>query len=773
MKKSLLLLMLLAAGASASAQSITNNNRYPLIPWPSSLEAASGTAHLDAHSRIIVPAGAFTGEARALQQLLRKYLGPAAASISSATGSTTATDIVLRDDATLTAPESYQVTVSGKHITLSAHHAAGMFYAVQTLRQLMPASVENGHGKDIPLPNVNIHDQPVYAWRGMMLDVSRHFFSMRYLQRFVDMMALYKFNKLHLHLTDDQGWRIEIKQYPKLTTGSGWRTFNDQDSACIKLAAQTGNPDMEIDPAHLRHVNGHTQYGGYYTQAEMKAFIQYAAARHIEVIPEIDMPGHMMAAILQYPELTCSGQARDWRQGFSTPICPCKDTVLAFARNVFAEIAALFPSKYIHIGGDEVERSEWERSELCQQFMKAHGLTNTAQLQSWFIDQMEAFFHEKGKTLLGWDEIVEGGIDSTATVMFWRIWARMAPLKAASNGNKLVMTADGPLYFDALPDKYSLSAVYHYDPNDTIYRMNATQQQQIMGLQANLWTERVPTENRADYLLMPRMTALAESAWSRKDLYASYLQRLEAHYPRLENMGVHYRLPDLPEASERRVFVDTATFFFASPAPQLTLRYTEQGFPTASSPALTKPLLINSNRTVRVAAFTAKGRRGDIKTITFEQQAYAAPVATFAKLQPGLQVQRIPGAFNTTKLVKGNADTTMVLTNVALPAGMPESYALLFRGYLKVPATGIYSFFLLSDDGSVLKIADRVVVDNDGGHSAEEKSGQIALGQGLHPFVLDYMNIGGGADLQLLYSQDGGKPQPVPASWFFRSGTPN
>lgn len=773
MKKNLLLLMLLAAGATSSAQSIANNNRYPLIPWPSSLDAATGTAHVDAHSRIIVPAGAFSNEARALQQLLRKYLGATAAPITSAAGNVSATDIVLQDDAALTTPESYQVQVDAKHITLSAHHTDGMFYAVQTLRQLMPPSVENGHGKDIPLPCVHIQDQPAYAWRGMMLDVSRHFFSMQYLQRFVDMMALYKFNKLHLHLSDDQGWRIEIKKYPKLTSASAWRTFNDQDSSCMKIAAQTGNPDMQIDPKHIRHVNGRTQYGGFYTQAQLKAFIQYAAARHIEVIPEIDMPGHMMAAILQYPELTCGGKAKDWRESFSTPICPCKDTTLVFARNVFSEIAALFPSKYIHIGGDEVERSEWEKSELCQQFMKAHGLTNTAQLQSWFIDQMEAFFHQKGKTLLGWDEIVEGGVDSAAVVMFWRPWARLSPLKAAANGNKLVMTPDGPFYFDALPDKYSLSAVYHYDPNDTIYRMNAAQQQQIMGLQANLWTERVPSENRADYLLMPRMIALAESAWSRKDLYASYLQRLEAHYPRLENMGVHYRLQDLPEASEHRVFVDTTSFFLPAPAPQLTVRYAEKGFPTATSPALTKPLLIKSNRSIRVAAFTANGRRGDVKTITFEQQAYAPGIATFAPVKPGLQVQRILGSFNKTTLIKGDADSTMIMTSVGLPAGMPESYALLFRGYLKVPATGIYSFFLLSDDGSVLKIADRVVVDNDGGHSAQERSGEIALHEGLHPFVLDYMNIGGGADLQLMYSQDGGTPQPVPASWFFRNGTPN
>ena len=740
--------------------------RYPLIPWPASLTPAAGKSTIDTHTPILIGAGAekFTNEYAYLRDLLRHYLGQEAPPEERDKGLTA---IILQDDPGLPTPEAYKLSIESNRVTLTAHSSAGMFYAIQTLRQMMPATVETGHGKKITVPNVDITDQPAFAWRGMMLDVSRHFFSTAYLRKFIDMMALYKLNRLHLHLTDDQGWRIEIKRYPRLTTESGWRSFNDQDSACMQLAKETDNPDFNIDPAHLRQINGKTQYGGFYTQEEMKAVIRYAASRHIEIIPEIDMPGHMMAAIMLYPELTCEGQQpADWRHGFSTPVCPIKEGSLEFAKNVFGELAALFPSKYIHIGGDEVEMSDWKKSPLCQQFLQEHHLDNPAQLQSYFNNYMEAFFRSKGKTLVGWDEIVEGGIDSAAVVMFWRPWARLSPLKAARNGNKLIMTPDGPFYFDAWPDRNSLSTVYHYNPTDTIYQMNAAQQQQILGVQANLWTERVPTEGRADYLVMPRMSALAELGWTHRDLYPFYEKRLDEQYPRLDRLHIRYRLPDLPELSERRVFTDTTAFFVDAP-PKLTIRYALDGFPTAASPVLTHPLRIDHSTTLKLAAFTAAGRKGDLVTITFDHQTFAQAVDASAN-NPGLHCELFRGEFNTTQAIKGAADTSMTLPNVTIPANAPGAFGLLFRGFIDVPETAIYSFFLTSDDGSVLRIAGRLVVDNDGAHSGKEKSGQVALAKGLHPFELDYMDLGGGGMLDLKYSKNNEAPQPVPASWFKR-----
>ena len=738
--------------------------RYPLIPYPASLTPAAGEAVIDRHSAIVME-GPFSNEDAYLGDLLRSYLGPDALPVRSVRSTTI---IRLKEDASLTAPESYRLSIGGKSITLFAHSSAGMFYAIQTLRQLLPADAEGGHGKSLTAPCVEIADRPAFAWRGMMLDVSRHFFSTAYLRKFIDMMALYKLNKLHLHLTDDQGWRIEIKKYPHLTTESGWRSFNYQDSACLKLARETDNPDFELDPAHLRHVNGQTQYGGFYTQDQMKAIIRYAAKRHIEIIPEIDMPGHMMAAIMLYPDLSCGGQKpEDWRHGFSTPICPIKGSTLQFARDVFGEIAALFPSKYIHIGGDEVNMSDWINSPLCQQFMRDHHFDKPAQLQSYFNDYMEAFFRSKGKTLVGWDEIVEGGIDSAAIVMFWRTWARQAPRKATSNGNKLIMTADGPLYFDAWPDRNSLGSVYHYNPTDTAYRMNAAEGKNVIGVQGNLWTERVPTEGRADYLVMPRMTALAELGWTHKDLYEPYLQRLENQYGRLDRLHIRYRLPDLPELSERRVFTDTASFFIDPPTPKLTIRYSPDGFPTASSPVLLHPLTIRNTTTLRLAAFTSTGRRGDLVTVTFDHQTLA-PALPATTGGPGLRCDLFRGEFDSTSRIKPMPDSSMILTNITIPGNTPDAFGLRFRGYIRVPETGIYSFFLTSDDGSVLRIADRLVVDNDGAHSSKEKSGQVALLKGLHAFALDYMDAGGGGMLLLKYSRNNDAPQSVPDSWFER-----
>lgn len=753
--------------------------RYPLIPWPSSLTPAAGEVTIDAHTPIVVEAapGRFTNELQYLQKSLRRYLGEKAAQLTKAVPASTvsapATAIIIKEDPTLAAPESYQLIIKDRKIELSTQTSAGLFYAIQTLRQLMPAALENGHGEKLKVPCVTIKDQPAYSWRGMMLDVSRHFFGADYLKKYIDMMALYKFNKLHLHLTDDQGWRIEIKKYPRLTSVSGWRSYNDQDSACMKLAKQLDNPDFRLDPAHLRPGNGKTQYGGYYTQAQMKAIIRYAAERHIEIIPEIDMPGHMMAAIVLHPGLSCSGGLpSDWRHGFSTPVCPIKANTLEFAKDVFTEIARLFPSKYIHIGGDEVDMTSWQNSPLCRQFMQEHHFTSLNQLQSWFNDYIEAFFKSKGKILVGWDEIVAGGIDANAVVMYWRTWAKQAPLQATRNGNKLIMTADGPLYFDAWPDRNSLSAVYHYNPVDPAYGMNAAEQQNVIGVQGNLWTERVPTGARADYLVMPRMTALAELGWTHQNLYEFYLQRLDYQYDRLDRLHIRYRLPDLTELSEHRVFIDTASFYITPPTSKFTIHYTDNGNPSINSPILDHPLHIDHSREIRVAAFTADGRRGDVQTISFDRQDYAPAVTGSNDLDLGLEVDLFHGEFQHTTDMPGKADSSYVSADAMLPALHPDAYGLRFRGFIDVPATGIYSFFLTSDDGSTLKIAGRPVVDNDGAHSSQERSGQVALSKGLQPIVLDYMDLGGGGALELRYSLDNGKPQPVPASWFRHPLTP-
>jgi len=755
----LLVLLFVLSMYKAGAQQ--NDARYPIIPYPTSLTPAEGEFIITPATVIVVPKQLFKNEAAALNQLFFSSFGKPLRKIAIAAKHS----IRLKYDESIKAYEGYTLVVTPQQVTLSARTAVGMFMAVQTIRQLLPAEAEYGNThflKKISLPALSIRDEPAYAWRGMHLDVSRHFFSIAYLRKFIDVMSLYKFNKFHLHLTDDQGWRIEIKKYPRLTENGAWRTFNNQDSACMKRAVD--NPDFNIDPAHIIQKDGKTLYGGFYTQAEMKALVAYAAAKHIDIIPEIDMPGHMMAAINQYPYLSCDGKSA-FGELFSTPICPCLPTTSQFAQDVYSEIMQIFPSKYIHIGGDEVDRSLWAKSDECKALMQKEGLKNTAELQSYFINNMEKFFNSKGRKLIGWDEVLEGGISKTAIIMYWRGWVPKAPIEAAKNGNQVIMTPGSPLYFDNPPDKNSLPAVYNF--NVIPKGLNDTEAKNIIGAQANIWTENIPTENRADYMYMPRMTALAEVLWTNNKNYNSYLNRLTANYSRLDALNVHYRLPDLSGFLESNVFTDRDTLRINKPLDNVTIHYTTDGTaPVVSSAVLSQSLVIDHSQVVRVAAFRPNGSRGDIYNLQYQQQTLAEP-ENAANLSNGLICSQYKGSFKaTTRIPDRKADTVMRVQSVNVPKELEApSFGLKYRGYLDIPQDGIYSFYFTCDDGGVLKIANREVVNNDGNHSAIEKDGQVALKKGLHNIALDFVEGGGDYTLKLKYSLNGSEPRDIPAEW--------
>lgn len=573
-------------------------------------------------------------------------------------------------------------------------------------------------------------------------------------------MALYKLNKFHLHLTDDQGWRIEIKKYPKLTEEGAWRSFNNQDSTCMKLAKE--NPDFIIDPKHIIRKNGKEVYGGFYTQKQMKELIAHAAERHIEIIPEIDMPGHMMAAINSYNYLSCDSTSV-FGKLFSTPICPCRPATIEFVKDVLSEIMDIFPSEYIHIGGDEVDRSFWEQSNDCKVLMQREGLKSSAELQAWFIREMEKFSNSKGKKLIGWDEILDGGISKTATIMYWRTWVPNAAVEAAKNGNKVIMSPVSPMYFSEPPDKNSLSAVYHYEivPKN----LAVPEAKNIIGAQGNLWTEYVTTEQRADYLYMPRMSALAEILWTNKRDFKSYTTRLSSHYKRLDNLNINYRIPDLPVLNNY-VFNDATILSVTKPMDDLILRYTMDGtIPTANSNELIKGLPITQSQLVRLAAFTKSGKRGDVYDLYFKKQNLAK-AENISVSGSGLICKWYKRSFDSTTFISGNPDNQFTVQSFIVPEqAKAGSFSLQFRGYIDVPEKGIYSFYLTSDDASVLKIAGREVVNNDGMHSAKEKSGQTALEKGLHSIALDFIEGGGGFTLKLQYSFNGSELKDVPASW--------
>ncbi|QJB38045.1 family 20 glycosylhydrolase [Chitinophaga oryzae] len=727
--------------------------RYPIIPYPQQLVPMEGAFTITGGTRLVLPANAraFASEVAQLQALVKQGTGTTLKTATAASGNA----IVLKQDMTLSGDEDYTLAVTPQQLQIGAKSPTGFFRAIATLRQLMPSTIEGrttGNLRSVTIPAMQLKDNPVYSWRGMHLDVSRHFFSVGYLKKFIDLLALYKMNKLHLHLTDDQGWRIEIRKYPLLTTVGAWRELNNQDSVCMQKAKE--NPDMEIDQEHIIHKDGKTLYGGFYTQAQMKDIIAYAAARHVEIIPEIDMPGHMMAAIRAYPFLTCDGKS-GWGKDFSTPICPCNESTFRFAEDVYTEIAALFPSKYMHLGADEVEKTSWAASPACAEVMKANNLKNVEELQSYFVKRMEKFFHAKGKVLIGWDEILEGGISPTAILMYWRAWVPDAPVKAARHGNKVIMTPGNPLYFDAQPDRNSLGNVYHFDPVPK--GLTAEEAQSIMGAQANIWTEYIPSEKRADYMFMPRMTALAEVLWTHKQDYNSYLQRLNEQYARLDQLGVHYRLPDLEGFTEDNVFVDKGLLEVKAPLTGMTIRYTTDGtIPGLKSAVLPAALPVTAPQTFKLAAFSPMGNRGDIYTLRYRQEAYAKALAE-KPADTGFRLAYFRGAFKTTAKIKATPDSTLRTDNVIIPEGLGhgEAFGARLQGYFYAPETGIYSFYLTCDDGGMLYIGNKTVVDNDGWHAPLQKSGQIALEKGWHPLKVDFVEGGGGYTLKLEYSVKG------------------
>jgi len=437
--------------------------------------------------------------------------------------------------------EGYRLEVNERKILITAGDEPGIFYGLQTLRQMLPASNElpNSSVVDAVVQAGVVVDSPRFGWRGMHLDVSRHFFPVEFVKQYIDMIAMHKMNTFHWHLTDDNGWRLEIKQYPELTEICAWRVDREHE------------PWREWSPIKPGEK---ATYGGFYTQEEVKQVIAYAAERQIEVIPEIEMPGHSSELFSAFPELSCEGEFFHVRPGSYWPnekiLCGGNDSVFVFLQNVIDEVAELFPSKYIHIGGDEAHKKKWEECPKCQARIKAENLADEHELQSWFIHKMEAYIHAKGKTIIGWDEILEGGLAPNATVMSWR--GEKGGIAAAKAGHDVIMTPYSHVYFDyyqgppeneplAIGGDLPVTKVYSYEPIPE--ELTPEEHKYVLGAQANLWTEFVKTTSHAEYMVLPRMTALSEVLWSDPEAreWGEFSDRLETLMPRFENLDWNYR----------------------------------------------------------------------------------------------------------------------------------------------------------------------------------------------------------------------------------------
>ncbi|HEY3862219.1 MAG TPA: beta-N-acetylhexosaminidase [Verrucomicrobiae bacterium] len=507
-----------------------------IIPLPQTTEVHPGHFMLHAGDKILASAGA-EETAHYLSAELRRRAS-VNLDVISQPGPAEVNRIQLLLGDPNPAPEGYTLTVSPGAVIIKARTPAGLFYGAQSLLQLLPTGAA-----DEAIPCVQVEDQPRFRWRGLMLDVSRHFFSKDEVERLLDEMAWHKLNMFHWHLVDDQGWRIEIKKYPRLTGEGAWRK-----------AIGFG-----LDPKAGTAYGADGRYGGYYTQDDIREVVAYAQARHITVVPEIEMPGHSSAALMAYPQFSCTGGpfTTDLPGGvFNGVYCAGNEDTFAFIDDILTEVSALFPGPYIHIGGDEVPVDNWKKCPKCQARLHREGLARESELEGYFIRRVEKLVHAHGKRLVGWSEIREGGLADEATVMDWVGGAT----EAATAGHDVVMSPLADCYFDhyqsldhsteprAIGGYLPLRQVYQFEPMPT--NLPARYQEHILGAQANVWTEYMPSFKHVQYMVFPRLCALAEVDWSPKDSrqWADFCRRVRADCARLDTLGVNHRsLSDLDE----------------------------------------------------------------------------------------------------------------------------------------------------------------------------------------------------------------------------------
>ena len=512
---------------------VMSGSDIALIPIPAKLVEREGTFTLSAATKIVAQTAV-----RPLAEMLRDALHPATGLPLPITDQTAGSRISLSLDPRLAAlgGEGYRLVVYPDLIDIRAPHVAGLSHATHTFRQLLPAAIYRRvplETRQWQIPCVDIEDTPRFGWRGSHLDVGRHFMPKETIFKHIDLLAMHKLNVFHWHLTEDQGWRIEIKRYPKLTEIGSWRP----DSMTLPLTR---------DPSK-RKFSG-TPHAGFYTQDDVREVVRYATDRHVTVVPEIEMPGHALAAIAAYPELGNTGTQYEVKTfwGIEEHVLGVGDNVFEFIENVLDEVLGLFPSTFIHIGGDEAPKREWKESAEAQARMKEHGLKDEDELQSWFVRRIDAWLASRGRRLIGWDEILEGGLAPGATVMSWR--GEKGGIAAARAGHDVVMAPEKPTYFDhdqseddvRIRGLNTLADVYAYEPIPR--ELSEAEAKHVLGAQGQLWTEYMPTPQRVEYMAWPRLAALAEVLWSPRTTRnaAEFGRRLDAHLERLRILDVNY-----------------------------------------------------------------------------------------------------------------------------------------------------------------------------------------------------------------------------------------
>lgn len=716
-----------------------------IIPKPVKIIVTGGVFNLTPATKILINEP--TDELKKLGELVASSIHnlPGGKSLATAKMNSTIPNsfILLQIKKDFFTPEAYSLEIKPNKITLTAGSGAGIFYAIQSLIQMMPIEPKQ---KNFSIPCALIEDSPRFKWRGVHLDVCRHLFPVAFIKKYIDVLAMYKMNTFHWHLTDDQGWRIEIKKYPKLTEIGSMR----------KETMGDGKP-----------------YGGFYTQDEIREVVAYAKEHFITVVPEIEMPGHALAAITAYPEFSCTGGPFEvgtkWGV-YDDVFCAGNDKVFDFLEDVLTEVMNLFPSEYIHIGGDECPKERWKECAKCQARIKAENLKDEFQLQSYFVQRIEKFLNSKGRKIIGWDEILEGGLAPNAAVMSWR--GVDGGIAAAKSKHNVVMSPGAYCYFDhyqglngepkAFGGYTSLEKVYSYEPIPD--SLKAEESKYIMGAQANLWTEYIETTDQAEYMLLPRLLALSEVVWSPKKLrnYNDFSKRIIKHYDILSLKNFNYRVPTPFSESGELIISKAQKIIMFKPINKSSVYYTMDGTePTTASKKYLKPLIISKPTLLKAKTFLKNGKTSATSSLM---------ISIIDSTVNGLNYKYYEGNWS----VIPNFDSlTAVRTGkiykISLSDIKPkeDNFAVTLDGFIKIEKDGAYTFYLNSDDGSKLFLNNSELINNDGLHGSKEISATVNLSAGKYPLKVLYFEGNGDQSLKLEYEGPGISRRTIPAGSYF------
>jgi len=735
-----------AHGPSAHAAALS------LVPKPLRVETAAGKFLIDEKTRVIVGRNsAILGEvAGFLAGQLRQSTGYPVPVIMEGEVKGLRNAIFLVVTPSERGAEGYSLSVTPAFVRIAGSSPAGIFYGMQTLFQLLPAAFEYGSvtaGVLWEIPSVFVEDAPRFSWRGMHLDCGRHFQPKAFVKKYIDLIARYKFNTFHWHLTEDQGWRIEIKKYPRLTEIGAWRAETRGDG---------------------------TPHGGFYTQDDVREIVAYARERFVTIVPEIEMPGHTMAALAAYPELSCTGGPFDvaTRWGvFKDVLCAGNEQTFEFLQDVLSEVIPLFPGPFVHVGGDECPKDRWTTCPKCQSRMKEEGLANAQELQSYFIKRIEKILNARGKRLIGWDEILEGGLAANATVMSWR--GVDGGIAAARSGHDVVMTPTSACYFDyyqgltgepeANGGYLPLENVYAYEPVPA--SLSGEEARHILGAQGNVWSESMPTTGMVEYMAFPRVCALGEVVWTppgAKD-FRDFSERMAGQYDRLAARGVHVRVPAPTGFEGPRTFFRDTVITPVNPVPGAALRYTTDGSePSEASRVLEGSVAVRSSMTLKARTILKSGAK--------------SPIATgyYSLVDPALHGVHYR-VFDFLPATSGDVEkltptTSGIIYEIGLE-GLPPTkdiMAVLFTGSIRAEKEGVYMFTLGADGQTQMTIGGVPVVVDTAVGGWKQSTGRIHLREGAHPFSLSYKKVSHGRGFDLRIEGPGLERQRIPAAMLRR-----